>query len=160
RSCRSLEDLVRATYVVVHRLDERVDAVETLHPADAFDERHLDLDVVELEVVAVEHVGLDAAFTFAVEGRVGPDADRRGEALSGVQAPQPPGVHPVGRGGRHRTGRHVGGREAQLPASPVATHDDAADHERPAERLRGTFDVPRGETRTDVGRRPDLWASV
>ena len=73
----SAEDLAGAVDVVVHRLDERVDALERHHPAQPFDERHLDLDAVELEVVAVQDVGLDPALALAVEGRVGADADRR-----------------------------------------------------------------------------------
>ena len=74
-------------------------------PADPVDERHLDLDVVQLEVVAVEHVGLDPALALALERRVGADADRGRVALAGVEPAQPPGVHPVGGSGDHAAGR-------------------------------------------------------
>ena len=64
--------------VVGHLLDQRLDAVEGDHAAEPLDELDLDLDAVELEVGAVEHVGLDAALAHALEGRVGADADRGG----------------------------------------------------------------------------------
>ena len=45
----------------------------------------LDLDAVQLEVGAVQHVALDAAVALAVERRVGADADRGRVALAGVE---------------------------------------------------------------------------
>ena len=77
-------------------LDQALDRLELDHPAEAFDERHLDLHAVQLEVGAVEDVALDAAFALAVEGRVRADADRRRVGLTGVAATQPAGVHTVG----------------------------------------------------------------
>src|SRR3954453_6351945 len=75
-SCRAPEDLPGAPYVVPHGLDQRVEAVEAHHRADPLDEGDLDLDVVQLQVVTVEHVGLHAPLTLPVEGRVRADADR------------------------------------------------------------------------------------
>ena len=50
----AVEVLARPAYVVLHRGDELVDRVEPLHAADPPHERHFDLGVVQLEVVAVE----------------------------------------------------------------------------------------------------------
>ena len=63
----------RARDVVVHLLDQLVDGVEAHHPPQPVHEGDLDLDAVELQVVTVEHVGLDPAVAFAVERRVGAD---------------------------------------------------------------------------------------
>ena len=144
----------------LHRVDQALDGLELDHPAEAFDERHLDLHAVQLEVGAVEDVALDPAFALAVEGRVRADADRRREGLTGVAAPQPAGVHTVGGRGEHAAGRHVRGGEAELPAALVALHHDAAHRERPAERLGGAGHVAGGQAGADVRRRPDLRSAV
>ena len=154
------QQLAGAVDVGRHLLDERLDRVEGDHPAQPLDEADLDLDAVQLQVGAVEHVALDPAVAHAVEGRVGADADRGRVDLAGVEPAQPAGVDAVGRRGGHRVGRHVGGREAQAAAALVALHDHAAHGVRPAERLGGAGDVAGGQAHPDVRRGPHLRAAV
>ena len=94
--------------------------LERDHPAQPVDERHLDLDAVELEVVAVEDVGLDPALALAVEGRVGADADRGREASRRCRGGAASRRTRRRRERRQSPGRHVGGREAELAAALVA----------------------------------------
>ena len=131
------------------------------HAADPRDERDLHLHAVQLEVVAVEHVGLDPALALAVERRVGADADRGG---SGCVRRRPGGAAsrrtPRRRGGplpawaRWRSGSRARGR-AGRPRRP-----SPSDGVRAAERLGRALDVTGGQAGADVGRGPDLRAAV
>ena len=90
--------------VLGHLHEQRLDPVEGDGLAQPVEEVDGDVLAVQLEVVAVEHVGLDPAGG-AAEGRVGADRDRRGEP-GAVRTGQPAGVHAVvgdgGVGGRSR----------------------------------------------------------
>ncbi len=88
--------------VLGHGDEEVVDAVETQGRADVLDELHDDALVIEVEVVAVEDIGLDGATVLGVEGRVGPDGDRGRHGAVGLtggelEAGQPTGIHTLGR---------------------------------------------------------------
>ena len=103
--------------------------------------------VVELEVVAVEHVGLDPALALAVERRVGADADRGRVALAGVEAPQPAGVHAVGGCGGQRRGR------ARSPSgSPARGHAGRRAPPPRGRRTGGRAPRPRRRRRRRPGR--------
>ena len=79
-----MQDLAGVLDVGVHLGDQRLHAGVLHLAAQPRVEVDGDLDPVELEVVAVEDVGLDAALQ-PVEGRVGADGDGGGPAL-GVRA--------------------------------------------------------------------------
>ena len=157
----SARSVPRAAYVVVHGLDEGLDALELHHPAQPVDEGDLDLDAVELEVVAVEDVGLHAAVPLAVEGRVGADARSRRGSVSPVSSRVSQPAYTPSAGARvDRRDRDVGRRVAQLAAALVALDDGAADGERSAQRLRRAGDVTGGQALADVGRAPHLRSAV
>ena len=137
-----------------------VDPLELHHPAEPLDEGHLDLDAVELEVVAVQDVGLDAALALAVEGRVGADRDGGGVALPVSSRVSQPAYTPSAGAASIGRGRHVGRRVAELAAALVALDDDAAHGEGAAQRLGRAGDVAGGQALADVGRAPDLRTTV
>ena len=131
------------------------------HAAQPLDERHLDLDAVELEVVAVQHVALHPALALAVERRVGADADR-GRVASrrcrGAAATRRTRRRRA-RGQPRRSARWRSGSPSSRPRwSPRTT--TPADGERAAERLGGAGDVAGGQAGADVRRRPHLRAAV
>ena len=138
------------------------------HPPDPGDEGDLDQLVVEVEVGAVEHVGLHPALALPVEGRVGADADRRGQRLAAGACPRSadssstvsqPAYTPSAGAASPRVG-HVGRRVAEL-ATPLLAAGHAADHgERPPERLGRTLDVAAGQAGAHVRRGPDLRSTV
>src|SRR3546814_13966609 len=64
-----LEDLAGPHDVLGHRLDQLLDALEADHATKPLDEGHLELDAIELEVGAVQDVGLHAPLPLTVESR-------------------------------------------------------------------------------------------
>src|SRR5829696_3046163 len=128
---RSVQQAPRLLHVPAHLLDQVLDAVELLHPADPLDELDAQLDAVDVGV-EVEDEGLHGALA-ALEGRVRADRDRRRQPAP-VQH-RPARVDPVGRDRDVPLGAHVGGGVAQLPAAALAAHDDAVDPVRPAQHL-------------------------
>ena len=150
---------IRARLVDVdrHALDQRVDGVEPRLPADALDEGHAHLRPVQVQVVAVEDVRLDASL-LAVELGVGAHRDGGRQVVAAVEDTEPARVDAVGRDGGLARPPEVGGRIAQLAPAMVTVDDDAVEAIGAPERGGRGSDVALHDERADRRRRPPLGA--
>src|SRR5690606_10044395 len=120
---RSAEEGAGALDVEGDLREQVLDGLEPVVAAQPQGEVHGDRLPVEVEVVAVQDVGLHGALD-VVEGGVGADRDRGREAAVGVAAGQGRAFQPAGIdavGGHHplAVGAQVGGRVAQVTAAVV-----------------------------------------
>src|SRR3954452_4490248 len=130
------EHLVGPGDVGGHLLDQCLDAVEPQRRSQPLDELDGDALAVEVQVVPVEHVGLDPPLR-AVERRVRADRDRRRQngvrrARHQGRADQPARVDAVRGDLPDGVLREVRGGVAELAPAVVAVDGDADDPGRPA----------------------------
>src|SRR6056297_809816 len=112
----------RLIHVRAHLSDERILGVEHLLPAQPVGEAHLHLFAVEVEVVSIDHVRLDAPLHTAVLGVLPYRDGCRHPRTRPDDHPDPAGIHAIGRYGP--IGRHfdVRGGNPEGATAVVAMH--------------------------------------
>ena len=142
RAVRLGHEVAAAVHVLGHALQQGVQRVELLLPADVGQEVDRDVHPVQVQVHAVDGVRLDGALG-AVELRVGAHRDRRGHAFA--VGGEPTRVDTVGGHGRVRDRLDVGRGKAQLAASLRTAHHHAFDAVRTPQDLGRPSDVTVGD---------------
>src|SRR3954447_1602052 len=150
------EQFPRLRHVDVHLADQRVDAVEPLHPAQPCDELDAERRAVKV-AVEVEHKRLHPALADLERG-IGTHRDGgHAQVAAGdgatplVQPDHPAGVDAVGGHRRPLFAAQVRGGKARGPATLVTALDDAVDPMGAAQHGRRGLHVTCSDAGADVG---------